>query len=185
MQKVLRPIRTQWVKLAQLWALPFFTTGRHRVRQIWTLCKLFIFNRTLTTPTSRSAVLPQSCPHTLLMEDGFLCVLFRCSVLLTHSIPLWQFSISCNRKNTAYLLFLLFYIIFFLCMGTHATVRWVATGHLPLPLSRPLLLSPLLSRQRMSCIPGHTGAYYVVMGTEGQYGHSTWSIQLQEAFTFL
>lgn len=125
MQKVLRPIRTQWVKLAQLWALPFFTTGRHRVRQIWTLCKLFIFNRTLTTPTSRSAVLPQSCPHTLLMEDGFLCVLFRCSVLLTHSIPLWQFSISCNRKNTAYLLFLLFYIIFFLCMGTHATVyKW-------------------------------------------------------------
>jgi hypothetical protein len=70
-------------------------------------------------------------------------------------------------------------------MGTHATVRWVATGHLPLPLSRPLLLSPLLSRQRMSCIPGHTGAYYVVKGTEGQYGHSTWSIQLQEAFTFL
>lgn len=87
MQKVLRPISTQWVKVAQLWTLPFITSGRHRARQIWTLCKLFIFNRTLTTPAIRCAALPQSWPHTLRTEDGFLCVLLVvecCSLILSH-----------------------------------------------------------------------------------------------------
>lgn len=36
--------------------------------------------------------------------------------------------------------------------GTYATVGWVTTGYLPLPLSRPFLLFPLLSRQRMLCV---------------------------------
>lgn len=152
MQKVLRPISTQWVKLAQLWAMPFFTSGRRRVRQIWTLCKLFIFNGTLTTPASRSAALPQSCAHTLWTEDGFLCVLFIvecCWLILSHRDSS-LLDVAGKYSLSSLFLFYITIIVFFLCMGTHATeYKWRPEDILWELFSSSTLWVPVLERVRL------------------------------------